>query len=671
MEQVIRPIRRHNSLDGLRGIAVLLVIFYHAEAPGFHGIWVSIDVFFALSGYLITTLMIKEVEREGRVDIRQFWYRRARRLWPMAWVTLTLIAAAGLWDAWGADRQELLGEEILFALLHLVNWWQIDHGGYVQSFLPDSPLRHFWTLSVEEQFYLFWPVLMTGIGWVATKIKVPALRIFAILIGVGAVAGVLYARTITPEEAYLNTFARCASILGGAGLAIAWRATPLRGPWNKWTQTIGFLGFGGLFALGATTNPETEWLHLGGYAISSVCSVAAVATVAAGQGWVKQLFSTPALVWLGQRSYAIYLFHWPLLLLYGFNSDWRIRTLVSIVVSILFAAVTFKLIEQPVIQQKFRPRYLLLGTVALLGATLVFTIIARPDTTPSQQVAAGFDEVSDPVIDPPPTSASEVDGASDLEPAVTTTTTTLPLCQPEEIPQFGLSSNLFDFSTVSEVHDPTHDTECSSVRVVVFGDSIARGLSNGLRSAADPRITVWDRSVLGCTLVPGEDCPDYRQTWFPAVQEIQPHVVIISVGIRNGVLGIPDDEVTSAAASELRTAEFIRLIEEMGSTGAQVMIATRAIPRQPEALFYCDQTDFQNQCSAEWSEAWNSDIRAAAEATGAQLLDTQGWVASRGNTEEDRPDGFHMPGPLLIEEAHWNIPQILFAAQAGEASKSG
>jgi peptidoglycan/LPS O-acetylase OafA/YrhL len=225
--RVVRSHRRRPALDGIRALAVAAVVAYHLDA--LRGGFVGVDVFFALSGYLITTLLLRERSRTGAIALRAFWGRRIRRLWPLAWSLLLAVAVAGLAGVWDADQLRRLPGQTAASVLNVANWWQLTHGGYTEQFVAPSPLRHFWSLAVEEQFYLVWPLAMAGLLVLAARRGRWVL--WAALAALSAVSFVA-AWTATPEAAYLRTDTRMIGLLVGAAphSPTAIRATRPVGP---------------------------------------------------------------------------------------------------------------------------------------------------------------------------------------------------------------------------------------------------------------------------------------------------------------------------------------------------------------------------------------------------------------------------------------------------------
>ncbi|MEZ5270327.1 MAG: acyltransferase [Microthrixaceae bacterium] len=227
MDTVTRPPRRLGSLDGLRALAVTAVVIYHIDDRILPGGFLGVDVFFVLSGYLITSLLVAENKRSGAIALRDFWKRRARRLWAAAWVVLALVALAGVWNLWGADRQAQLPGEIFAAVAHIENYWVLGHGGYLSQFAAPSPVRHFWSLAVEEQFYLVWPLVM--IGGLAAVRRFGRAAMWTLL-GVLAVMSLTAGLVVSPEQAYLGTATRAIALIVGALLAWWWSSTCWRHP---------------------------------------------------------------------------------------------------------------------------------------------------------------------------------------------------------------------------------------------------------------------------------------------------------------------------------------------------------------------------------------------------------------------------------------------------------
>ena len=208
--------------------------------------------------------------------------------------------------------------------------------------------------------------------------------------------------------------------------------------------------------------------------------------------------------------------------------------------------------------------------------------------------------------------------------------------------------------------DPTAGCE-SQVKVLVVGDSTGRGASNGLVAAGDPRVVVWDRTVFGCSLG-NEDCPDWRVAWAEAVAQIDPDVVVLFANVPTDLRGIDDAPFMSDEAFAVRVGQLADVAAVLSTGGARVLFTTPAAPLLPNGLFFCDGKARNTSCDPAWVARWNESVRAAAAASGAGVADVGAWLAERGSTEADRPEGAHLAGPTLVEHAKWLIPQILAAA---------
>jgi len=405
-----------------------------------------------------------------------------------------------------------------------------------------------------------------------------------------------------------------------------------------------------LVAVALTASPSSPWLHHGGF---TVIAVAACGVVAAGVTLpgVKRAFALPVLVWLGERSYAIYLIHWPVIVALGPTMPTLWRDAVVVVVSLVGAAVAHRRLERPLIAGAWSPARLSVVGVAVVALTAGSLAWAQPTApTAEQKVGDTLGRVADPVA----LNTSPKSGAS---PSSTTTTT----CVPTTVapPVFGDDSTL-DRSTFGGVADP--GAGCSGqVRVLVLGDSTARGVSNGLTALEDPRLQVFDRSTLGCSFGP-EGCPDWHAEWSAAVESVKPQVVVINTTVIIDLEGVDDAPFLSAAANAQRVTAMTDAARIAGSTGAKVVLV---IPPRPTGLYYCNGPDRETTCDARWTAAWKSSLEQADAATGATLIDAGAWVDARDRAA-DRPDGLHLSGSALKEHSAWLLPQLLQAAGAAQ-----
>ena len=374
------------SLDGIRALSVLAVIVYHANKIWLPGGFLGVEVFFVISGYLITLLLLAESEKNGTVSLKQFWLRRARRLLPALWVVvLGVVVFAALF------QREILGTlrgDVIAALFYGFNWFQVWVGtSYFTSF-EFVPLRHLWSLAVEEQFYLIWPVVMLVVAKFGKR-RLPIVSAVFVLIAVALAVytGVVYQPGVistiadTPEQfmsllghsvsrvdyLFLGTITRSSGLLLGAALAIWWRPWLLQNSRAGESKLYDIVGFGGLVALafmmwrfntviegtdGGTVGYDL--LFRGGFFLTDIASVALIAAaVHPGSKVIARGLSNPILVWLGRRSYGFYLFHWPVFQFYRRFAGKGLTPYEFVVLVLLALALTelsYRYIETPVRQ---------------------------------------------------------------------------------------------------------------------------------------------------------------------------------------------------------------------------------------------------------------------------------------------------------------------------------
>ena len=399
------------GLDGLRALAVFAVIAYHLNLSWAPGGLLGVSLFFVLSGYLITNILLTQWERSGIIDLKNFWLRRARRLLPALFV---MLAGVMFWIAvFSPERLGALKQEVLAATFYTSNWYLIfHHVSYFEQFGPPSPLGHLWSLAVEEQFYLFWPLLL-GLSlrcfpqrrWVIGGTAAIA------LISAAAMA-LIYIPGFDPSRVYYGTDTRAFALLVGAVLALAWpsrkMSADLSGKRKLVLDTAGSMGLLTVLWMIGKTNQYQTFLYQGGLLIFSVAAAVLVASLAHPAGHLGRIFGWGPLRWLGECSYGIYLWHYPIIVLTSSSVNTEgsdlLHTSLQILASIVLAALSRYLIEEPIrygIRKKTRRpssalqwRRRLLGHSAKISLSfvLIFFVLFMTANENTESVAEGLTE---------------------------------------------------------------------------------------------------------------------------------------------------------------------------------------------------------------------------------------------------------------------------------------
>jgi peptidoglycan/LPS O-acetylase OafA/YrhL len=359
------PMGYQPSLDGLRAVSVAVVLLYHAGFSWMHGGFFGVEVFFVVSGFLITSLLLDEHERDDRVGFRTFWMRRVRRLFPALYAVL---AAVAVWTALAgsAEQQSELRRDVVWSIFYVNNWGQIL--GDVPYFAGEpSLLRHLWSLAVEEQWYLVWPLAFVALLRVRVARHVmggliigSAFAVFAYMFWMQSRAPTTLGGPLAAFDGldrtnflYLSTITRAGGLLLGAGAAFVWR------PW-RWGHApdaragriLDPLGAAAVAALGCaaavaqlTAGYVYQWLLPLVSILSLVAVMAAVHPAAVG---FRRIFGWGPLVEVGKRSYGLYLWSWPIFVIVGATDGAVGPFLVSMAITVVVAEASYRFLEQPV-----------------------------------------------------------------------------------------------------------------------------------------------------------------------------------------------------------------------------------------------------------------------------------------------------------------------------------
>lgn len=406
-------IRRVNAIDGLRGLAVLAVVIYHFFGDFMRGGYLGVDLFFVLSGFLITSLLVREKAVNGRIDLKDFWLRRARRIVPAA--VVTLVVCTGLAGIVGGDPAVGLTTQFFSTLFFVNNWAQIAGS---ESYFADSGVQifaHYWSLAVEEQFYLLWPLIFVAIA--ALGIRSRKMRWFALG---GAIVSqlwmlVLHDPNVDPTRVYYGTDTHAFGLLIGAALALwltsestdpkadSWpAASSLEQGRSQLLSVVSIVSLAGLVALLFSVPDTATITYRGGLFAATGFATLVLYAVVRGIGPVSQIFDAPLLRWLGKVSFSLYLWHWPIVILLKeffaqsglANHTWALG-LISLAISLPLAEASYRFVETPVRRHGYRAvfvslvgntapivrRVLAPATVGALVAAAVFAMATGPAQT--------------------------------------------------------------------------------------------------------------------------------------------------------------------------------------------------------------------------------------------------------------------------------------------------
>ena len=490
------------ALDGVRALSIALVLVFHLGAPWLEGGYLGVSVFFTLSGFLITSLLLAERSASGRIDVRAFYVRRMRRLLPAAMLVLLGIALlAALGEV--AARSDLRGG-VLAGVFQVANWHQLlSERSYADLFLAPSPVDHFWSLAIEEQFYWVWPLAMAGLTTVAPR-RVG--RILAVGFVVFAASALVTARVAGGDAAYFASWARFPEILAGAALAAALHGRPV----PAWAARLAAPSLVAVVALAAFTPAGRGWAYAGGLPLFALLSAALILGVQA-PGPVARLLSTEPLPWIGRISYGLYLFHWPVFTILG---DAGVAEKLALTGGLTVAS--YYLVERPIrtgvrlsTRRAFVPAAA--GTLLVVAAAVVVLVptVDRPVRTsePVVLVAAGAPVPPRPAsTESPALVAFEalVEEPEELVLAMALVVSasarssdgTVPVMAADSAPSAVASSRIAPDTFVPDAVAPT----ATGPRVVaIFGDSIADWLLRDAAATFDrPDVVVIDAAIEGC-----------------------------------------------------------------------------------------------------------------------------------------------------------------------------
>lgn len=618
------------ALDGLRGVAVAGVLAFHAGLDHMVGGYLGVSTFFTLSGFLITSLLLGEATASGGVGLATFWSRRLRRLLPASLLTLAgvlllfapLVATASQLDSMQGDT--------LASLFDVANWWFIAQGSsYGQLFADPSPVLHFWSLAIEEQFYLVFPILLLAL-WRLTRGRRAVLGVVLVTLA-GAATALPFLFELSPDRIYFGTDTRAPELLLGAVLAIVLSARRVRRRLalrHRWRSVAAWVG-AGCFAVQLWwwwgLDQSTPWLYEGGFALYALLTTMVIVAAVLPTGPVRMVLGAGVLRWLGARSYGIYLLHWPLFLAARQqwpDADALPRALLATAVTLALAEVSYHLVEQPIRRGRW-PVGRAAGTVAASAVTIVALLTFLPWAQDRTEDRIDFE--------------SALDQFEQRRDAARDTTTTAPS------------------TTLAPADAP-------EPRVATFGDSTALLTAIGLanhRLANGGSGEVLGDVTLGCSVSRFDavlldvvefgdpECADWTSTWPQVLETDQPDVAQLVTGAwevtdaripgSTDFAGLGDPEVDEFVLNELRLA-----VDTLSSDGAMVLLVLWppygpwAAADGPEAL--------RRQADPARMARLHELLRQVAEERPdtTRVLDFAAWFGARASDPGLRPDGVHL-----------------------------
>ncbi|MGO1590992.1 MAG: acyltransferase family protein [Ancrocorticia sp.] len=360
--RAIRRPKRIRGLDGIRALAVLAVLIFHLRPASLPGGFIGVDIFFVVSGFLITSLLIRERASKGSIDFTRFWLRRARRLLPAVFLTVIVSVSGGL--ILGNDLLVGILRQTIGALTFSTNWVEIAAGSSYFAGTSPQLFAHFWSLAVEEQFYLLWPVLFVLVMMFTTT----WVQRIALAGGGAAISAILMGVLVTPgvdvTRVYYGTDTHSFGLLLGVGLAFIWAGTRwLDSPAFSWfSPLLAIVSGAGIIILMLTLDENSAFTFRGGLLLASVLTAVLIASLLPENRVLLALAEAAPVQWIGERSYGIYLWHWPVFLMLtalfpATASDswmsWVVRAL-ALAGTLTIAAWSYRAVEQPVRNLGFR-----------------------------------------------------------------------------------------------------------------------------------------------------------------------------------------------------------------------------------------------------------------------------------------------------------------------------
>lgn len=577
------------SLDGVRALSVVAVILYHAGFGFMSGGFFGVEVFFVVSGFLITSLLVEERDRDGGVNLRQFWVRRWRRLLP---ALFTMLVAVGVWAVfWGsAEQHTQLRRDYPWGIFYLANWGQILSKVAYFSGTP-TLLRHLWSLAVEEQWYLLWPLVFMAIARRPGADRRRGRTLAMVSLGVMVSTAVAHGAGASANFLYLSTVTRCSGLLMGAAMAFLWRPWRISGTRRPEAgRTLDLVAGASVvvllvaFAIGHVADGATYLWLLPAVTLASTALVGAV--VHPWAHGARAVFGSRPMVEIGKRSYGLYLWTWPVSrIANAYTGSW-VRFVGAMLIAVPLSEACYRFVETPVrkgaLGRWFRHRGAaqwgtLTACAALSTVAVVVPLMHFYQSAPASFDAAVDSGGTDVVFNPGVVSTSVPDPTP-------TSTPTDPMNPSSSIP--------------SVVTTPTAPVTAARVprSLVIVGDSMAHSLKVNLPAGIEGTFSVADGSVEGCSVYDSgaavssrkgftrsfKGCAGWDAKWAAAAQQGGAEVALVVLGAWD-VFDVKVDGRTlpfgSAENDQRFTAGLQRGIDALAGVGAKVALLEVACMR--------------------------------------------------------------------------------------------
>ncbi len=662
------------ALDGLRAVAVVAVLAFHGGISWAPGGFLGVDVFFVLSGYLITTLLLRERVATGRIDLRAFWVRRLRRLLP---ALLVLVAAVGIAAPWLVSAAELrsLRGDALASLAYVANWRFIVTDQSYFAGTP-SPLRHLWSLAVEEQWYLLFPIVI-AFGLRRTR-WFPAVLVALVVATLASAVWMAHLASgpVDPSRAYYGTDTRAHSLLVGAVLALVAAQWPLHRA-RRTLSVLGLLGAGAVVGAFVVVHESDRWMYQGGFLLVAVATAGVVGAVALPHQdtLLARALALAPLVAIGRISYGLYLWHWPVNVALtpertGLDGHawWEEPALLAVRTA---AAVALALASYHLVEQRVRH-----GGLDGLRLRLPGPARSRPATAvglvalTAWIVVAGTAGVR---------SATAPDASTGLPPRLASAERGVPDLPVEPVPTIPA-----ELAAAIEAEGIAPVPPDRPVRVMVVGDSVAWTLSYATPEVP-ATLEMSSAALIGCGLVDGyalpggkvdtssEECDGWSDYWQVQAAATAPDVVLVQFGAWEVYDHLVDGRTVRSGTAEMRDLVRAGLDRGVGALLAvdpavRLVFVGSPCMRERDARLGGASSERNDPERVAWVNEVISDYAAdvgprAVYLDLGELLCPDGRFLEAIDGVEVRPDGSHYGDGTSDAVWRWFEPRIVAHAR--------